>query len=122
MKEWLNNLKVNDKVITLSSYSSRQITTIKRITKTMLILTNRMRFNKTSGYSVGNNASNWCSNILEAYDEKKAKKIKRVNQEQYLLVNMTKLNLSKLTEEELIIICKIVYKYKNKLIQGKLIK
>ena len=51
MKEWLNNLKVNDKVITLSSYSSRQITTIKRITKTMLILTNRMRFNKTSGYS-----------------------------------------------------------------------
>ena len=111
MKEWLNNLKVNDKVIISSNYHSPRVTIIKRITKTMIILVNGERFNKITGYVLG--AGSWSTIILEEYNEEKVKKIKRVNQEKYLLVNITKINLSKLTEEELIIMCKIVYKYKE---------
>ena len=52
--DWHKDLKVGDKVITESSYSRYlRITKVKKITKTMIVLDSGDRFNKISGFGVG---------------------------------------------------------------------
>ncbi|MCK9542087.1 MAG: hypothetical protein M0R03_08665 [Novosphingobium sp.] len=52
-KEFLNTLKVGDKVGVSSHYHGLMLTTIKRITKTLIVTENDQRFNKDNGYAKG---------------------------------------------------------------------
>jgi len=66
-KEWLENLKVGDRVIVESSNNPR-LEKVERITKTMIILHKHSRFDKKWGSLMGGGV--WCSTRIVEPTEK----------------------------------------------------
>lgn len=86
-KEWITNLKPGDKVCL--DYDG--IGTVARVTKTMIVLDNKLRFNINSGWSVGTTlyGSHYIQPITDEVIERV--KIKRINK---FIVNFKYENLN----------------------------
>ena len=119
-KEWLQNLKVGDEVLytpSLNSYKrNKSLEKVGRITKTLIILENGNRFNKSTGYAPGDTWFRFGS-IDKATTEDKEKidyvkfvtgLIKEINQYGIVTVNITTLEQFKVHQKVLEEIVKLL--------------
>jgi len=110
-KDFLKNLKAGDRIGYETNYA-QGIKKIKRITKTMIILSNGSRYNKDTGNSVGDNI--WSSDrlieITEKWEQDLHRGIMRNKVRHYIKEGL----LSKVSDEELEKIYTILKNKENK--------
>lgn len=96
-------LQKDDKVI-IETYYTTQVTTVDRLTKTQIILASGHRFNRSSGYAVGNGYNR---PVLREWTQEKEDKIKAVAYRNELLNYIKKQDFSVLNNQDLDIVCKM---------------
>ena len=65
MVDWLSELKVGDRVIVSSNRNYDYLKKVKRLTKTVIVLDNNMRYNRSTGGGKGEDAWSMTS-LMEA--------------------------------------------------------
>lgn len=101
-ENWLDNLKVGDRVIVSYGVNSMVVSKVDRITKTMIVTEGGGRYNRTNGLPAG--VSGWNSGSLLEVTEQR---IKEINHDR-LYKKLSKFNFKDLPLESLQGIKKII--------------
>jgi len=88
MKDWVLNLKPEDKVIVESLHQHKVLDTVERTTKTLIITKNNRRFNKESLFEPGDN---WAKCYLRKWDEESEKVILLIKEKRGLIARIVKI-------------------------------
>lgn len=94
-------LQKGDKVIINTNYTT-QVTTVDRLTKTKIVLASGHKFNRNSGYAVGDGYN---KPILNEWSQEKEDEINATNYRNKLLNYIKKQDFSRLTDDELKVVC-----------------
>ena|SRR5579864_1931692 len=91
-REWLDNLKVGDKVIEDLHFDGKCVSTVLRFTKTMIVVKNPKGYEsryKKDGFSSGASSRSWTSHMLR---EATPEALVQLEEERYRKVFQNKLS------------------------------